>query len=96
VKEETFGKGAPRGNPPARTQLFAAEGEAVIVQRKKKPSGAQRKRLRKQKEATAAQQAGGGPGARGVYSGKLCTGTEGQQSHKKPLSPGGTLQGTQN
>jgi len=25
VKEGTFGKGAPRGNPSARTQLFAAD-----------------------------------------------------------------------
>jgi len=25
VKEETFGRGAPCGNPSARTQLFAAD-----------------------------------------------------------------------
>jgi len=25
VKEGTFGRGAPRGNPSARTQLFAAD-----------------------------------------------------------------------
>jgi len=73
--------------------------EPVLVQRKKKPSGAQRKCLRKQKEATAAQQAGGGPGARGAHSSKLCTGTdastEGSSSTKRSLSPGGTPQSAQ-
>jgi len=57
------------------------------------------KRLRKQKEATAAQQTGGGSGARGAHSGKLCTGTdastEGSSRTKRPLSPGGTPQDAQ-
>jgi len=29
VKEGTFGRGAPRGNPSARTQLFAADRRTI-------------------------------------------------------------------
>jgi len=50
-KEGTFGRAAPPGNPFARTQLFAADRQPVMVQRKKKSSGAQQKFLKKQKQA---------------------------------------------
>jgi len=75
---------------PQELSSLQLTGKPVMVQRKKKPSGAQRKCLRKQKEATAAQQAGGGPGARGAHSGKLCTGTdastEGSSRTKTPVT----------
>jgi len=99
VKEGTFGGGAPRGNPSARTQLFAADRRTSHGSKKKKLSGAERKRLRKQKKATAAQRADGGPGARGAHGGESCTGTdvttEGSSRTKRPLSPGGTPQDAQ-
>jgi len=94
VKEGTFGS---VGTLPQELSSLQLTGEPAMVQRKKKPSGTQWKHLRKQKEATAAQQAGGGPGARGAHSGKLCTSTnastEGSSHTKRLLSPGGTLQG---
>jgi len=87
------------GTLPQELSSLQLTREPVMVQRKKKPSGTQWKRLRKQKEATAAQQAGGVPGARGAYSGKLCTGTDastkGSSHTKRLLSPGWTPQGAQ-
>jgi len=98
VKEGTFGREAPRGNPSARTQLFGADRQTSHGSKKKKLSGAQRKRLRKQKKATAAQRADGGPGARGACD-ELCTGTDvdtgGSSRTKSPLSRGGTPQDAQ-
>jgi len=35
VKERIFGKGAPRGNPSARTQLFAADRCTIHGSKKK-------------------------------------------------------------
>jgi len=61
VKEGTFGRGAPRGNAFARTQLFAADRRTSHGSKKKKLSGSQWKRLRKQKKATVVQQVDGGP-----------------------------------
>jgi len=85
VKGGTFGRGAPRGNPSTRTQLFAADRRTSHGSKKKKLW----KRLRKQKKATAAQQADGGPGARGAHSGESCTGTDvntrGSSHTKRPL-----------
>jgi len=49
VKEGTFGRGAPHGNPSARTQLFGADRRTRRGSKKKKLSGTQQKRLRKQK-----------------------------------------------
>jgi len=34
VKKGTFGKGAPRGNPSARTQLFAADRQTSYGSKK--------------------------------------------------------------
>jgi len=48
VKEGTFGRGAPRGNPSARTQLFAADRQTSHGSEKEET---QWKHLRKQKEA---------------------------------------------
>jgi len=99
MKEGTFRRGAPRENPSARTQLFAADRRTSHGSRKKKLSGTQRKRLRKQKKATAAQRADGGPGARGDHIDESCTGTDvntrGSSRTKRPLSPGGTPQDAQ-
>jgi len=93
VKERTFRRGAPCGNPSARTQLFRAD------RKKKKLSGTQRKCLRKQKKATAAQWADGGLGARGAHSGESCTETDdntgGSSRTERQLSPGGTPQDAQ-
>jgi len=36
VKEGTFGRGAPRGNPSARTQLFAADRQTSHGSKKEK------------------------------------------------------------
>jgi len=87
------------GTLPQELNALQLTGEPVMVQRKKKLSGAQWKCLRKQREVTAVQQADGGPGARGAHSSKLCTGTDastdGSSRTKRPLSPGGTPQGTQ-
>jgi len=53
VKERTFGRGTPRGNPYARTQLFGADRRTGHGSKKKKLLGAQQKCLRKQEKATA-------------------------------------------
>jgi len=50
VKEGTFGRGAPRGNPSTRTHLFGAERRTSHNSKKKKLSGAQQKCPRKQKK----------------------------------------------
>jgi len=51
VKQGTFGRGAPRGNSSARTQLFAADRQTSHGSKKEETLGAQSKCLRKQKEA---------------------------------------------
>jgi len=50
VKEGTFGRGAPCGNPSVRTQIFAADGRTSHGSKKEEPSVARRKRQRKQEK----------------------------------------------
>jgi len=95
VKEKTFGRGAPCGNPSARTQLFAAGRQTSHGSKKEETSGARLKCQRKQEKANAAPQADAGPEARGAHSGESYTGTDvdtgGSSRTKRLLSPLGIL-----
>jgi len=94
VKEEIFRKGAPCGNPSAKTQLFAADRQT-----RKKTLRCSKKVPEETRNANAAPQVDKKPGARGAHSGESCTGTDvdtgGSSRPKRPLSPGGTPQDAQ-
>jgi len=99
VKEGTFGRGAPCGNPSSRTQLFAAERRTSHGSKKEETLRCPTEAPEETRKANAAPQADVGPGARGAHSGESCTGTDvdtgGNSRTKRLLSPGGTPQGAQ-
>jgi len=99
VKEGTFGRGVPCGNPSARTQLFAADRRTSHGSKKEETLRRPTEAPEETKKANAAPQADGGPVARGAHSGESCTGTDvdtgGSSRTRRPLSPGRTPQDAQ-
>jgi len=90
---------APSGNPPVRTQLFAADRRISHGSKKEETLRRPTDAPEETKKANAVPQADGGPGARGAHSDESCTGTDvdtgGSSRTKRPLSPGGTPQSAQ-
>jgi len=76
VKEGTFGRGAPRGNPSARTQLFAADRRTSHGSKKDETLRCQMEVPKKTRKSECCPQADVGQGARGAHSGESCTGTD--------------------
>jgi len=99
VLDGTFGRGAPCGNPTARTQLFAADRRTSHGSKKEETLRCPTEASEETKKVNAAPQADAGPGARGAHSGESCTGTDvdtgGSSRTKRPLLPGGTPQNAQ-
>jgi len=99
VKDGTFGRGAPYGNPSVRTQLFAADKRTSHGSKKEETLMCPTEAPEETRKANAAPQADVGPGARGAHNGESCTGTDvdtrGSSRTKRPLSPGGTPQDAQ-
>jgi len=61
VKEGTFGRETPRGNPSARTQLFAAGRRTSDGSKKEETLGRPTEAPPETKKANAASQADEGP-----------------------------------
>jgi len=76
VKEGTFGRGAPCGNPSARTQLFGADRRTSHGSKKEETRRRPTEAPEETEKATAAQQADGGSRARGGHIDESCTGTD--------------------
>jgi len=96
---KAFGRGAPRGNPSARTQLFGADKRTSHGSKKEETLRRPTEAPGETEKATAAQRAKGGLRARGAHSSKSCTGTdvntESSSRTKRPLLLGRTPQDVQ-